>query len=198
MKRLFDILVSIVGLIVMSPLLVIIAIAIIMLDGPPVLFLHERVGRNGRLFYLVKFRTMTVLNTREKGGFDAGNRKRITPIGHFLRRTKLDELPQLWNVLAGEMSIVGPRPEVRKWTEVYPERWAVVHMVRPGITDTASIVFRNEEDILAALPDPEKAYRVDILPKKLKMYDEYVRSRSFVGDLKIIFRTLLALVKGKS
>ena len=190
MKRFFDILAAAVGLIVLSPVLLITAIAILMLDGWPVLFFHERVGRNGRTFKLLKLRTMTVLKTGEKGGFDAGNRKRVTPIGRFLRRAKMDELPQLWNVLIGDMSIVGPRPEVRKWTLVYPERWAFVHTVRPGITDPAAIVFRNEEDILAAADDPKKAYRLEVLPKKLDMYETYVKTRSFGGDLKIICRTL--------
>jgi lipopolysaccharide/colanic/teichoic acid biosynthesis glycosyltransferase len=196
MKRLFDILASVVGLIVLSPVLLIAAIAILTLDGWPILFLHERVGRNGRIFKLVKFRTMTVLKNGGKGGFDAGNRKRVTALGRFLRRAKMDELPQLWNVLFGDMSIVGPRPEVRKWTMVYPERWSIVHSVKPGITDPASIAFRNEEDILATSDDPEKTYRLEVLPKKLGMYEEYVKNRSFFGDLKIIGQTLLAILKG--
>ena len=196
MKRFFDILAAAVGLIVLSPVLLITAIAILMLDGWPVLFFHERVGRNGRTFKLLKLRTMTVLKTGEKGGFDAGNRKRVTPIGRFLRRTKMDELPQLWNVLVGDMSMVGPRPEVRKWTLVYPERWAFVQSVRPGITDPAAIAFRNEEDILAAAADPEKAYRLEVLSQKLDMYEMYVKTRSFGGDLKIICRTLHEVLNG--
>lgn len=195
MKRLFDLLAAIAGLIVLSPVLLITAVAILMLDGRPVLFVHERVGRNGRLFHLLKFRTMTVRQNGADGEFDAGDRKRVTPIGHFLRRAKLDEFPQLWNVLAGDMSIVGPRPEVRKWTAVYPERWARVHAVKPGITDPAAIAFRNEEEILAAADDPEKTYRQEILPKKLDMYETYVRNRSFGGDLKLICRTLQALLQ---
>ena len=196
MKRLFDILAAVVGLIVFCPVLLVTAIAILILDGWPVLFFHERVGRNGRLFHLVKFRTMTVRQNGERGEFDAGNRKRVTPIGRFLRRTKMDELPQLWNVLAGDMSIVGPRPEVRKWTEVYPEHWALVHSVRPGITDPAAIAFRHEEDILAAADDPETTYRLEVLPKKLDMYGEYVRNRSLAGDLKIFWRTMVEVLHG--
>ncbi len=196
MKRLFDILAAAVGLVVLSPLLLVAALVILVVDGWPVLFLHERVGRNGRLFHLVKFRTMMVRHNGGNGEFDAGDRKRVTAIGRFLRRAKMDELPQLWNVLAGDMSIVGPRPEVRKWTGVYPERWALVHTVRPGITDPAAIAFRNEEDLLAAADDPDKTYRSEILPKKLDMYEEYVQQRSFGGDLKIICRTLLAVLHG--
>ncbi|MCG2819995.1 MAG: sugar transferase, partial [Actinomycetia bacterium] len=105
-------------------------------------------------------------------------------------------LPQLWNVLAGDMSMVGPRPEVRKWTEVYPERWAFVHTVRPGITDPAAIAFRYEEEFLASADDPEKTYRLEVLPKKLDMYETYVRNRSFGGDLKIIWRTLREVLHG--
>jgi lipopolysaccharide/colanic/teichoic acid biosynthesis glycosyltransferase len=196
MKRVFDLLAAVVGLLVLSPMLLITLIAILVLDGWPVLFFHERVGRNGNSFKLVKLRTMTVLQTGEKGGFDAGNSKRVTAVGRFLRRTKLDELPQLWNVLVGDMSIVGPRPEVRKWTLVYPQRWAFVHAVRPGITDPAAIAFRNEEDLLAASADPEKAYCLEVLPKKLDMYEAYVKNRSFGGDLKIICRTLHEVLKG--
>lgn len=196
MKRLFDILAAVVGLIVLSPVLLVAALAILILDGWPLLFFHERVGRYGRAFKLVKLRTMTVLRTEKKGGFDAGNRKRVTAIGRLLRRAKIDELPQLWNVLAGDMSMVGPRPEVRQWTLIYPERWAFVHTVRPGITDPAAIAFRNEEEFLATADDPEKTYRLEVLPKKLDMYETYVRNRSFGGDLKIIWRTLREVLHG--
>ncbi|MDD8013932.1 MAG: sugar transferase [Acidobacteriota bacterium] len=196
MKRLFDILAAAVGLVVLSPLLLVVALVILVADGWPVLFLHERVGRNGRMFRLVKFRTMTDLSNDDRNGFTPGERKRVTAIGRFLRRAKMDELPQLWNVLVGDMSMVGPRPEVRKWTAVYPERWALVHTLRPGITDPAAIAFRNEEEILAAADDPEQTYRSEILPKKLDMYETYVKTRSFGGDLKLICRTLQAVLHG--
>ncbi len=143
---------------------------------------------------LFKFRTMTVRKGTEQGSFDAGSAARVTRVGAFLRKTKLDELPQLWNVLKGDMSLVGPRPEVRKWVEAYPERWARVLTVRPGITDPASIEFRNEEDILAASPDPERTYREVILPRKLDLYEEYVRTRSFWGDVGILLKTVWAVV----
>ena len=124
-----------------------------------------------------------------------GNRRRVTGVGRLLRATKLDELPQLWNVLKGDMSLVGPRPEVRQWVAAYPERWARVLTVKPGITDPASIVYRDEESILARSPDPERTYREDILPHKLDLYEEYVRSRNFFGDIGIILKTLFAVIK---
>lgn len=138
---------------------------------------------------------MTNLAGAEKGSFDAGSSRRVTNVGRILRRTKMDELPQLWNVLKGDMSLVGPRPEVRKWVEVYPERWSEVLTVRPGITDPASIVFRHEEEILARSENPEAAYRDEILPRKLDLYQQYVRTRSFGGDLLILMKTLVALLR---
>lgn len=196
MKRLFDILAAGAGLIFLSPVLLATALAILALDGRPVLFFHERVGRGGRTFKMLKFRSMVVRSSGGESGFDAGDRQRVTAVGRFLRRSKLDELPQLWNVLTGDMSLVGPRPEVRAWTRVYPQRWRLVHTVRPGITDPAAIVFRNEEEVLAAAADPEKSYRLDVLPRKLDMYEAYVRGRTFSGDLRIIWQTLCAVLRG--
>jgi lipopolysaccharide/colanic/teichoic acid biosynthesis glycosyltransferase len=137
---------------------------------------------------------MAVRKDAEKGSFDAGSTTRVTRIGKILRKTKLDELPQLWNVLKGDMSLVGPRPEVRKWVEVYSERWCFVHQVRPGITDPASIKFRNEEEILSKSDNPEKTYKDEILPLKLSLYEQYVQDRTFLGDIKLIFQTLWTVV----
>jgi lipopolysaccharide/colanic/teichoic acid biosynthesis glycosyltransferase len=128
------------------------------------------------------------------GEFSAGDKSRITKTGKVLRKIKIDEFPQFINVLKGEMSIVGPRPEVKKWTEVYPEKWAIVHTVKPGITDNASIEFRNEEELLAASDDPEKTYRDVILPRKLELYIDYVNKNSLYGDIKIIFQTVFAVI----
>lgn len=195
LKRGFDLIAASLGLLVLAPLLLGLA-ALVRLGSPgPALFRQKRVGRGGRDFTLYKFRSMTVRSGTERGSFDAGDASRVTPIGRFLRATKLDELPQLWNVVTGEMSLVGPRPEVRKWVDAYPERWAFVHTVRPGITDPASIVYRHEERILAASPDPERTYRDEILPRKLDLYEDYVRTRTFLGDLRLIVRTLLAVVR---
>lgn len=130
--------------------------------------------------------------------FDAGDKSRITKSGFFLRKTKLDELPQLWNVLIGDMSLVGPRPEVRKWVDVYPERWTKVLTVKPGITDPASIYYRNEEELLAKAADPEAYYRDHILPHKLDLYEEYVMTRSFCGDIYLILKTILSIIFPKN
>ena len=194
-KRGFDLLLAALALLLIAPLLAVLAIAVRLSSAGPALFCQERIGRYGRVFVLFKFRTMQVRKGTEKGSFDAGNATRITPIGRILRKTKLDELPQLWNVLAGDMALVGPRPEVRKWVEVYPDRWAKVLTVRPGITDPASIVYRDEEEILARSADPERTYREEILPHKLSLYEEYVHSRSFLGDIGIIFKTLKVVAK---
>ena len=132
---------------------------------------------------------MTVRAGSEAGTFDAGDTSRITRVGRYLRVTKLDELPQHWSVVVADMSLVGPRPEVRKWVEAYPERWAVVHAIRPGITDRAAIVFRHGEELLAASADPER-----ILPRKLDLYGAYVRARSFWGDFVIQWRTFAAVI----
>ncbi len=188
-KRTFDFCCAAVGLVVLSPVLLVLALAVELTGGPPVLFRQQRVGWNGRDFTLCKFRTMTVLADAERGAFAPGNIQRVTPLGRFLRRTKFDELPQLWNVLRGDMSLVGPRPEVRKWVEVYPERWAKVLEVRPGITDPASIQFRHEEEFLARSANPERTYRDVVLPQKLDLYEAYVRQQSFLGDLAILGKT---------
>lgn len=195
MKRLFDILAAAFGLVVLSPVLLVATLAILFADGWPVLFFHERIGKNGREFMLAKFRTMKKRMGAKVGVFEAGSSARVTRVGRILRRTKVDELPQLWNVLKGDMSIVGPRPEVRKWTMVYADRWALVHTVKPGITDPASIAYRNEEQLLAAAADPEAAYRNEILPRKLDLYERYVETRSFSRDLGLIIRTALAVIK---
>jgi lipopolysaccharide/colanic/teichoic acid biosynthesis glycosyltransferase len=189
-KRAFDILCSVFGLFFFGPLLVLISVAIKLQDGGPVFFRQCRAGRMGRDFVLFKFRTMSVQAGTEKGSFEAGSSRRVTRIGRWLRKTKLDELPQLWNVLKGDMSLVGPRPEVRKWVEAYPERWAKVLEVKPGITDPASIIFRNEEEMLAQSANPEETYRTVVLPRKLDLYEEYVRTRSFVGDISIVMKTI--------
>jgi lipopolysaccharide/colanic/teichoic acid biosynthesis glycosyltransferase len=195
LKRTFDLVGASLGLAVGSPVLALIALLVRASSPGPVLFRQVRVGLHGLDFRLFKFRTMTVRTGAEAGSFDAGDASRVTRVGALLRATKLDELPQLWNVVRGDMSLVGPRPEVRRWVECYPERWARVHAVRPGITDPAAIVYRHEEQILAAAPDPEGAYRDQVLPHKLDLYEEYVRTRSFPGDLKILAQTLAAVAR---
>jgi lipopolysaccharide/colanic/teichoic acid biosynthesis glycosyltransferase len=195
LKRLFDAFSALLVLIALGPLMLIIAL-VTRLDSPGgALFRQTRVGRGGRDFTLLKFRTMTVLEGAERGRFDCGDRGRVTAWGAWLRRLKLDEWPQFINVLKGDMSLVGPRPEVRPWVEAYPERWAGVLTVRPGLTDEASIEFRNEEELLAASPDPERLYRETILPRKLDHGEAYAARRTFLGDLSILARTILAVFR---
>ena len=194
MKRLLDIVVAAAGLLVLSPLLLLLAVLVAATSPGGPFFRQLRVGRDRRPFRVVKFRSMSVRRGTEEGSFDAGDTARVTTVGRLLRRTKLDELPQLWNVLVGDMSLVGPRPEIPAWTEVHRERWDVVLSVRPGITDPASIEFRDEESILAASDDPEACYRDEILPRKLALSEAYVRDRSLAGDLAVVVRTLAAIV----
>ncbi len=196
MRSLSDSIFAIIALLMLLIPVLIIVIFIKLLMPGPVFFLQQRIGQHSKPFRLIKFRTMLVATGKSAGSFDAGDGSRITPLGRFLRKTKLDELPQLINVLKGEMSFVGPRPEVKQWTEVYPEKWKIVHSVKPGITDNASIEFRNEEEILAKSEDPIKTYKEVILPRKLDLYIEYVNNRSFTGDMKIILRTIKAVLEG--
>lgn len=195
LKRAFDLAASVLGLLVLAPVLLVLTLLVRLGSPGPALFRQVRVGRGGRDFVLYKFRTMTVRTDSERGSFDAGDRSRVTRIGRLLRATKLDELPQLWNVLRGDMSLVGPRPEVRRWVEVYPERWAVVHSVRPGITDPAAIAYRHEERLLNAAVDPEALYRDEILPRKLDLYERYVTTQSCRGDLVVLWWTAGALLQ---
>lgn len=194
MKRSFDFIASFLGLVFLCLFFFFIGLLIKSDDKGPIFFKQKRVGKGGKLFVLYKFRTMRASGSAKVGSFEPGNTSRITTVGKFLRRTKLDELPQLINVLKGEMSIVGPRPEVEKWVAVYPERWKRILSVRPGITDNSSIVYRSEELLLAKSDDPEKTYKEIILPKKLDLYEYYVANNSFFNDLILIFKTLFSVV----
>lgn len=189
-KRLFDFCGAAVGLILLAPLFFGIALWI-KLDSPgPVFFRQERVGRHGRLFRIHKFRSMVA--DAEKRGLQITVRgdDRITPSGAFIRKYKLDELPQLIDVLLGSMSLVGPRPEVARYVACYSASdRALVQSVRPGITDLASLEFRNENELLIASKDPEATYVQDILPRKMVYYRQYVKNRSLWLDVRIILRT---------
>jgi len=197
MKRLFDFLTSLVGLILFSPLLLIVAFFIKMEDRGPVFYRGRRVGRNGRPFRIFKFRTM-VLNADKIGGpSTADDDPRITRTGKFIRKFKLDELPQLINVLIGDMSLVGPRPEVQHYVDMYTEEEKVILSVRPGITDWASIWNPDEGAILAGSPDPEKAYMEKIRPNKLKLQLKYVHEHTFFVDLRILFETIWTVISRK-
>jgi lipopolysaccharide/colanic/teichoic acid biosynthesis glycosyltransferase len=192
-KRAFDFVSALAGLIVLAPVFAMTAL-LIRLDSPgPVFFLQQRVGKNGKIFRIAKFRTMTA-GAEAKGQITIGNDARVTRVGHVLRRFKIDELPQLVNVVRGEMSVVGPRPEVPRYVALYPERVrATVLSVAPGITDWAAIEFKEENAMLGRTSDPERVYVEEILPVKLEYYVRYVEQRSFMTDMKIIFSTLFAI-----
>jgi lipopolysaccharide/colanic/teichoic acid biosynthesis glycosyltransferase len=195
-KRLFDLLVSGLGLLVLSPVLLALALWI-KLDSPgPVFFRQERVGQCGRLFRIHKFRTMVTDAERLGLQITVGADARVTRVGQWLRKFKLDELPQLLDVWLGHMSLVGPRPEVPRYVACYPaDVRDVVLSVRPGITDRASIEYKDENEVLGRAFDPHYAYVNEVLPIKLRYCVAYVENRSFMGDLVIIFATLRAIVR---
>lgn len=194
MKRLFDITASGLGLLVLSPLFLILAVWI-KLDSPgPVFYRQVRVGRGNKDFRLFKFRSMRVGSDKKGLITVGGHDPRVTHSGYYIRKYKLDELPQLINVFIGDMSLVGPRPEVRKYVDLYtPEQMRVLD-VRPGITDMASIRYRNENELLEQAADPEQYYRDVVMQDKLRINLEYVADHSFIKDLKIIFMTFKAVV----
>ena len=194
MKRLFDILVSGIGLICLSPLLLIVAIWI-KLDSPgPVFYRQVRVGRYNKDFRIFKFRSMRIGSDKGSLVTIGGRDPRITRSGYFIRKFKIDELPQLINVLIGDMSLVGPRPEVRHYVNYWtPEQMHVLD-VRPGITDPASIKYRNENELLEKAEDPEKYYIEVIMQEKIKLYLEYAEKSSFWYDIKLIFQTFWVII----
>lgn len=195
MKRLFDLFFSTIGIILLSPFFIIIAILIKFDSKGNILYKQERIGENGIPFNVLKFRTM-VPDAFAKGALTVGSRDpRVTNVGYYLRKYKLDELPQLFNVLFGEMSFVGPRPEVKKYTDLYNENQRVVLSVKPGITDYASIKYRNENDLLAQSSDPEKLYIEEIMPEKLNLNLKYINDNNVFKDIKIIINTFYTIVK---
>lgn len=195
-KRLFDFCASSAGLLLLCPVLLVVSIAIKLDSRGPVFFRQERVGQFGRPFRIHKFRTM-VINAEGRGmQITVGADPRVTRVGKFLRRYKLDELPQLIDVVLGRMSLVGPRPEVPRYVACYPSDVKdLILSVRPGITDRASIEFKDENEILGRAADPQRAYVEEVLPIKLGYYVAYVKNRSLIGDIEIILSTLLAIVR---
>jgi lipopolysaccharide/colanic/teichoic acid biosynthesis glycosyltransferase len=193
-KRLFDFIAALLGLLVLSPLFVAVAVWIKVDSRGPVFFRQQRVGKDGVPFNIIKFRTM--FDDAYESPLTIGNDRRITPVGRFLRRHKLDEFPQLINVIGGSMSLVGPRPEVPRYVDCYPpEVRSQVLSVAPGITDWASIYYKEENSLLSRATNPEQAYLDTILPAKLKYNLRYVHERSFWNDIRIIFTTLFLLVR---
>lgn len=195
LKRGLDLAVTTVALGLGAPLLLLIAGAIKLTSPGQVLFLQERVGRGGRRFRIWKFRTMVDGAPSQGPAITASGDPRVTRLGYWLRRSKLDELPQLVNVWLGHMSLVGPRPEVPRYVESYSAEDRTVLSVRPGITDLASIVFRDEESVLAKYADREQAYLEVLLPHKLALGRKYLRQQSFTGDIVLLLRTLLVVVR---
>lgn len=194
LKRILDILAAAVGLLILALPMVLIALFIKLDDGGSVFFKQKRVGKDHEVFNILKFRTMVEDAPAKGGQVTVEGDSRITKIGHFLRKFKLDELPQLINVLLGHMSLVGPRPEVPKYVEMYNRDQSRVLLVRPGITDLASITYRSESEILARAEDPEKAYIEEIMPDKLRLNLEYIKNMSLGYDLKLIFKTFWVII----
>ena len=195
-KRAMDIVLSACALAVLWPLLLLIALAIWIDDPGPVFYRQVRVGRNGKTFRIFKFRSM-VMDADKKGlAITVGRDSRITRVGAVLRKTKLDELAQLLNVILGQMSFVGPRPEVPKYVELYTPYQRQVLLVRPGITDYASIAYRTENDLLAGAPNPEAMYIEQIMPDKIELNMKYLREISPLADIRLILKTIVAVIKG--
>jgi lipopolysaccharide/colanic/teichoic acid biosynthesis glycosyltransferase len=190
-----DLACSILALPFLAPLLALAALAIKIDSSGPVFFRQERIGVNFTPFSIFKFRTMVADAPARGGPITVGEDPRITRVGRLLRKSKLDELPQLLNVLLGDMSLVGPRPEVPRYVDEFREQFAEILTVRPGLTDLASLKFIDEAELLAKAPDPERAYREVVLPEKLALAREYVRTQGFILDLKILARTLLGLFR---
>lgn len=192
-KRLFDMVCAALGLLVLSPVLLVCALLVGLTSPGGVLFRQERVGKDGVPFTIYKFRSMRKDNAGLK--ISTSGDSRITPVGRVLRKAKLDELPQLWNVLKGDMSFVGPRPEVREYTDLYTPEQRQVLLVRPGITGLASIRYRNENDLLSASADPNRTYIEEVMPAKLALDLEYIPRACVSYDIKLILETLVTVVR---
>lgn len=188
-KRFFDLTIAILGLIILAVPMALIAILIRITSGSPILFTQERVGKGGEIFYVKKFRTMSVRSVEDSSITVAGD-SRVTPIGGYLRRWKLDELPQLWNVLVGEMSLVGPRPDVPGYADKLQGDDRQLLLLRPGITGPATLAYRNEEEILAKVSDPVQYNNEIIYPDKVRINLEYMENCSLVQDLRYILETI--------
>ncbi len=194
MKRVFDITFSAVGLLLLMPVLGAIALLILIFDGVPVLFCQERIGHRGKPFRIWKFRTMVCDAERLGKLITVGRDPRITRLGYWLRKTKADELPQLWNVLVGEMSFVGPRPEVPRYANRYTSQQSRVLDLKPGLTDPASIRFRNESELLQDYEDPERIYMEVFVPEKIRINLAYAERANLLRDCLVIFRSITALI----
>lgn len=195
-KRIFDFLAALFGLIILCPVFLLIGLGIKLDSSGPVFYLQERVGKDMKVFRLFKFRTMRVDADKFTAITVGARDPRITSLGYYLRKFKIDELPQLINVFNGNMSLVGPRPELKKFVDLYTEEQKMVLSVKPGITDLASIQFRNENELLEGKPDPIDFYIREIMPVKLQMNLQYIRSQSLLIDFQILLKTVLYIIRG--
>jgi len=195
MKRLLDIVISLSGLVLFFPLFLLIAVFIKLDSKGPVFFRQERVGRDFKQFSIYKFRTMSFEGSLGDSSITVRGDRRVTRVGHILRRIKVDELPQLINVLKGEMSIVGPRPEIHKYVELFKKDYENILRVKPGITDYAAIEFSDEESVLEKYDDPEKGYVDEVLPRKIVLYYHYLKERGFWVDIKIMAMTMFKILR---
>jgi len=193
-KRIFDFIASLIGIIIILPILIIVAICIKLDSRGKVLFLQKRVGKDGKPFYIYKFRTMVTDAENLGKQITVGKDSRITKVGAFLRKYKIDELPQLFNVLKGDMSLVGPRPEVPKYVELYTKEERKVLEVRPGITDLASLRYSDENDILGKVENPEEYYINIIMKDKLKLNLEYIEKSNIIFDIYLIIKTIIKCI----
>ena len=194
-KRLFDIIASFLGIVILSPMFIIVAVCIKIDSKGPVFFKQKRVGKKKKIFEIYKFRTMVTDAEKLGKQITVGNDARITRVGKFIRKCKLDEFPQLINVLKGEMSLVGPRPEVPRYVELYDKYQEQILLVQPGITDYASIEYRNENYILGKSNNPEDTYIQEVMPAKMELNMKYIKNISLIEDIKLIFSTIVAIVK---
>jgi homopolymeric O-antigen transport system permease protein len=197
MKRVFDLVIALLGLVVFSPVLILAAV-LVKLDSPgPVFFRQKRIGKGFQPFFIYKFRTMVYDAPHKGGAITVGADPRITRLGRILRKSKVDELPQLFNILRGEMSFVGPRPEVPQYVELFRQDYEEILQILPGVTDLSSLKYRNEAEILQHAENPEEEYVAHVLPDKIKLAREYLLWSSFFFDLRMIFKTVLALVRDR-
>jgi lipopolysaccharide/colanic/teichoic acid biosynthesis glycosyltransferase len=194
-KRVFDLTLAITALVLLAPLFAVIMIAVLVTDGWPVFFGQKRVGQHGVPFIMWKFRTMVVGSDRRGNRLTIGSDPRVTRLGYWLRKFKIDELPQFWNVVRGEMSLVGPRPEVPEYVDRYTAQQREVLKLKPGITDVASIRFRHEGELLGTANDPHETYVRQIMPLKISLNLEYARSASVLSDLRVMAKTATSLLE---
>jgi len=197
LKRIFDLIGASMGIVVLSPLIILVAVAVLVESGWPIFYRAERTGLHGVPFRILKFRSMRTVSIGNHSHHSGDDDPRITRVGGFIRKYKFDELPQLLNVLVGKMSLVGPRPETTAYTKLYTEEEMIIFSVRPGITDDASIEFADLGSILSG-GDPDELYFEKVWGPKMELRMKYVREHSFVGDLKLIFRTLVAPFSNRS